>query len=55
VGVGFRIGDLFGIYYPLAESQNIRDGYIGDGFADKLRFTINLNPVNTGLIKKLIK
>lgn len=54
-GVGFRLGDVFGIYYPLVESQNIRDGYLGDSFVDKLRFTINLNPVNTGFIKKLIK
>jgi hypothetical protein len=54
-GVGFRIGDIFGIYYPLVESQNISDGYLGNGFADKLRFTLNLNPVNTGFIKKLIR
>jgi hypothetical protein len=53
-GVGFRLGDVFGIYYPLVESQNIRDGYFGNTFVDKLRFTINLNPVNTGFIKKLI-
>lgn len=54
-GVGFRIADIFGIYYPLVESQNIKDGYLGNRFVDKLRFTINLNPVNTGFIKKLIK
>jgi hypothetical protein len=54
-GVGFRLGDFFGIYYPLVESQNIRDGYLGNSFADKLRFTLNLNPVNSGFIKKLIK
>lgn len=54
-GVGFRIGDVFGIYYPLVESQNIKDGYVSNKFSDKLRLTLHLNPVNTGFIKKLIK
>ena len=54
-GVGFRIGDVFGIYYPLIESENLREGYLGDSFMDRLRFTINLNLVNTGFVKKLIR
>lgn len=54
-GVGFRVGEFFGIYYPLIESQNIRNGYVGNKFSDKLRITLKLNPVNTGFIKHLIK
>ncbi|MDX1651184.1 MAG: M1 family metallopeptidase [Brumimicrobium sp.] len=53
-GVGIRLGDFFGLYYPLVASENLTDGYPGNSFTDKLRVTLKLNPVNKGFFKKIL-
>jgi hypothetical protein len=42
MGIGFRFGDTFGIYYPLLESVELKNA---TGLKDlqKIRFTINMN------------
>ncbi|MEX1190811.1 MAG: M1 family metallopeptidase [Brumimicrobium sp.] len=54
-GVGFRLGNVFGIYYPLIASENIVDGYVGNGVLEQLRITLNLNPVNSSFFKRILK
>ena len=52
VGLGMRLGDIFGLYFPLYSTDNITQNM--GGYAERIRFTLRLNPVNQLNFRKLI-
>jgi hypothetical protein len=43
-GVGIRMGEAFGVYFPLLESQNMINAYpAGIKYWNKIRFTLSMN------------
>ncbi|MBI1838316.1 MAG: hypothetical protein HYR91_13725, partial [Flavobacteriia bacterium] len=50
-GIGFRISKVFGIYFPLYQSQN--ESMLFTNYSSKIRFTLKMNIVNKGLRLKL--
>jgi len=45
-GIGVKIKDVFGIYFPLYNSTNLGDIYMN--YASRIRFTLKLNIFNQG-------
>lgn len=44
MGLGIRISSKFAVYFPLLESDNLKNSYPdGSNYASKIRFTIDLN------------
>lgn len=54
VGLGMRLGDIFGIYFPVYSTDNIMQSISSNGYAERIRFTLRLNPVNQLNLRKLI-
>lgn len=54
VGLGMRLGDIFGIYFPVYSTDNIIASTGSNGYAERIRFTLRLNPVNQLNLRKLI-
>ncbi|MBK7129954.1 MAG: M1 family metallopeptidase [Crocinitomicaceae bacterium] len=51
VGVGFRMADRFGIYFPIYESDNLKNSFATDiKYYQKIRFVLNLNGINSSEI-----
>ena len=53
-GLGIRLGDIFGIYFPLWMSRDLLDTYgvnnaMFDNYGQKIRFTLRFNLVNKPL------
>jgi hypothetical protein len=48
-GLAVRLGDVFGLYFPLWMSQQLDDSFGNSRYAEKIRFTLRLNIVNKGL------
>jgi hypothetical protein len=48
-GLALRLGKVFGLYFPLWMSQELSDSFGNSSYAEKIRFTLKLNPVNGGL------
>jgi hypothetical protein len=48
-GLAVRLGDVFGLYFPLWMSQQLDDSFGNSSYAEKIRFTLRLNIVNKGL------
>lgn len=47
-GLGLRLGEVFSIYFPLYESQSLKDIFpAGVDYGDKIRFTLKLNQLST--------
>jgi len=53
-GLGMRLGELFGIYFPLLQSQNLLDSYVTQNYLDRVRLTLNINFVNSNKIRSLL-
>ena len=53
-GLGLRLGETFGIYFPLIQSQNLLDAYSSLDYLERIRFTLNFNIVNTGKLRNLL-
>jgi len=50
-GVGIRVADKIGIYFPIYESDNLKNSFAVDvKYYNKIRFTLNLNGLNPGEI-----
>lgn len=50
-GLGFKISDRLGVYFPLYESSNLKNSYLpGTTYANKIRFTLNLQGLTLGKI-----
>lgn len=45
-GLGIKIGDFFGLYFPLYNTLNM--GNLYTNYSNNIRFSIKLNPVNLG-------
>ena len=46
-GLALRIGDIFGVYFPLVRSRNMGSLYNAN-YADEIRFTLQFNIVENG-------
>ena len=46
-GLALRIGDVFGVYFPLVRSQNMGSLY-KESYLDEIRFTLQFNIVENG-------
>lgn len=53
-GLGFRVGEVFGIYFPLIQSENLLDSYSSLDYLERIRFTLNINIVNSGKLRDLL-
>ena len=53
-GLGMRLGEVFGVYFPLIQSQNLLDSYETMDYLERIRFTLNINIVNTGKLRNLL-
>lgn len=55
VGLGMRLGNVFGLYFPLWMSKELNDSFGNSQYTDKIRFTLNINIANkSSLITKLM-
>ncbi|MDG1333716.1 MAG: M1 family metallopeptidase [Crocinitomicaceae bacterium] len=55
MGLGMRFGNTFGLYFPIWMSQELSDSFGNSSYAEKIRFTLNLNIANkSGSIINLI-
>lgn len=45
-GLGIKIRDIFGLYFPIWMSQELNDSYGNANYGEKIRFTLNLNIAN---------
>lgn len=48
-GLGFRLGDYVGIYFPIWMSQELRSSFGNSNYLRKIRFTLKLNLANRRL------
>lgn len=45
-GLGIKIRDIFGVYFPIWMSQELSDSFGNSRYGEKIRFTLNLNIAN---------
>ena len=55
LGVGYELGEFFGLYYAIAQSENLENGYASAIFGQRIRVTLNVDLFNSGLIPKLLQ
>ncbi len=53
LGVGYELGEFFGLYYAIAESENLANAYASNSFGQRIRLTLNIDLFNSRLIPKL--
>jgi len=53
-GLGWRLGDTFGVYFPLIQLENLVNAYTSLNYLERVRFTLNINIVNTGKLRDLL-
>ncbi|MDF3027027.1 MAG: hypothetical protein K0S23_1334 [Fluviicola sp.] len=46
VGLAMRLGSIFGIYFPVYQSDNITQAYLTENYAERIRFTLKFNLTN---------
>ncbi len=54
-GIGMRMGGLLQVYFPVLQSQNLEDSFISKAYEQRIRFTLNLNIVNSGKLLEVLK
>jgi len=55
LGLGMKLGNVFGLYFPLWMSQELSDSFGNAKYAEKIRFTLNINIANKShLLTKLV-
>ena len=54
LGLGIRLGDVFGLYFPLYSNDNIMSRIGSNNYAERIRFSLKMNPVNKINLRKLI-
>ena len=48
-GIGLRFGSKFGIYFPIIESQNLKNSFpVESGYLNKIRFTLDITGLSPG-------
>jgi hypothetical protein len=57
VGLGIRVGKVFGLYFPVYISDDMDNAYASANYGSRIRFTLQLNILNRGLIdiKSILK
>lgn len=53
VGVGYELGEFLGLYYAIAESDNLSNAYASSSFGQRIRVTLNIDLFNSRIIPKL--
>jgi hypothetical protein len=53
LGVGYELGEFFGLYYAIAESDNLENAYASSTFGQRIRIALNIDLFNSRLIPKL--
>jgi hypothetical protein len=53
-GVALRLGKVFGIYFPLVYGNNTFAGDLFTNYAQNIRFTLRINPVNRLSLQTLL-
>lgn len=48
-GAAIRLGDFFGVYFPLYMSKQLNDSYGNSPYSEKVRFTLKFNLLNKPL------
>ena len=48
-GIGIRLGDVLGIYFPVWMSENLENSYTNLNYAERIRFTLKFNVFNKPL------
>lgn len=54
LGLGIRLGDVFGLYFPLYSTQNMINSTGSNAYAERIRFSLKMNPVNKISLRKLM-
>lgn len=54
-GIGIRLGGLLNVYFPVLQSQNLEDSFVSKAYEQRIRFTLNLNIVNSGKLLEVFK
>lgn len=49
LGLAMRLGKVFGIYFPIVQSENIEKAYDSKNYAERIRFTLKFNLTNKQL------
>jgi len=49
VGLGIRLGKIFGLYFPLYNSQDMENAYASKNYTTRIRFTLRFNLANKPL------
>ncbi|MNU80522.1 Aminopeptidase N [compost metagenome] len=49
LGLAMRLGKVFGIYFPIVQSDNIVKAYSSENYAERIRFTLKFNLTNKPL------
>ena len=49
LGLAMRLGKVFGIYFPIVQSENIEKAYDSKNYAERIRFTLKFNLTNKPL------
>lgn len=53
-GIGVKITDVFAVYFPLLMTDNVNAAIGSTNYLNSIRFTINMNPVNKGILSKAL-
>jgi hypothetical protein len=48
-GIAMRLGKVFGLYFPLYMSTELKASYGNSSYSEKIRFTLKMNIVNKGI------
>ncbi|AEA42388.1 M1 family metallopeptidase [Fluviicola taffensis] len=49
LGLAMRLGTIFGIYFPVLQSDNITNAYSSSNYLERIRFTLKFNLTNKPL------
>ena len=52
LGLGVRLGSVFGIYFPLYSTDNLMP--VNGNYGERIRFTLKMNPMHKVNLRKLI-
>ena len=53
LGLGYELGEYFGLYYAIFESDNLTNAYSSNSFGQRIRISVNIDLFNSRIIPKL--
>ena len=48
-GIGIRLGNIFGVYFPIWMTENMNNSFSTLNYAERIRFTLRFNPFTNPL------